>query len=146
MPDDRRPVSEPTEPQTAQKWAVPRCIGRTQGGLLSKLHAVCEDTGNPVRLLLTEGQTSDDTGARRLLPSLPTAKHMIADPGYDADWLITAVKKQGLIFYFKGGILSPGSPSDSGSLIQLRYTWLGSASPRFYNHSLLSNCEQTAVC
>ncbi len=39
----------------------------------------------------------------------------------------------------------PGSPSDSGSLIQSRYTWLGSASPRFCNRSLVSNCEQTAV-
>ncbi|MEK9140212.1 MAG: transposase [Nitrospirota bacterium] len=67
----------------------------------SKLHAVCDDTGKPVRLLLTEGQISDDTGARRLLSSLPKAKHMIADCGYDADWLITALKKQGVIFYLK---------------------------------------------
>jgi hypothetical protein len=62
---------------------------------------VCDDTGKPVRLLLTEGQVSDDTGARRLLSSLPKAKHMIADRDYDADWLITAVKKQSAIFYPK---------------------------------------------
>ena len=58
------------------------------------MHAVCDDTGKPVRLLLTEGQTSDDTGARRFLSSLPKAKHLLADRGYDADWLITALKKQ----------------------------------------------------
>lgn len=62
---------------------------------------VCDDMGKPVRLLLTEGQVSDDTGARRLLSSLPKAKHMIADRDYDADWLITAVKKQSAIFYPK---------------------------------------------
>ena len=67
----------------------------------SKLHAVCGDTTKPVRLLLTEGQVSDDTGARRLLPSLPKAKHMIADRDYDADWLITAVKRQSAIFHLK---------------------------------------------
>lgn len=33
---------------------------------------------------------SDYRGARRLLPNLPTAKHMIADRGYDADWFRAA--------------------------------------------------------
>jgi transposase len=77
------------------------CRSRTQGGLQSKLHAACDDTGEPVCLLLREGQTSDDTGARRLLSSLPKAEHMIVDPGYDADWLINAVKKQGISFTSK---------------------------------------------
>lgn len=46
-------------------------------------------------------QRKDDTGARRFLSSVPTAKHMIADYGYDADGLITTVMKQGVIFYLK---------------------------------------------
>ena len=96
MPDDRSHASEGPQNrgQPAHKGAVPRCIGRTKGGLNSKMHAVCDDTGKPVRLLLAEGQTSDDTGARRLLSSLPKAKHLLADRCYDADWLITALKKQ----------------------------------------------------
>jgi transposase len=57
---------------------------------------VCDGTGKPVRLLLTAGQTSDYTGARHLLPSLPQAQHMIADRGYDANWLIAALKKKGI--------------------------------------------------
>jgi transposase len=65
-----------------------------KGGLNSKLHAVCDDASKPVRLLLTEGQASDHTGARCLLPSLPQAKHMIADRSYEAEWLIAALKKQ----------------------------------------------------
>jgi putative transposase len=64
--------------------------------LNSKLHAVCDDAGKPVHLLLTAGHTSDYTGARCLLPCLFNAKHLIADRGYDADWFITALKKQGL--------------------------------------------------
>ena len=100
--DDKRHASEGSQNCSQLKnGQVPRCIGRTQGGLQSKLHAACDDTGEPVRLLLREGQTSDDTGARRLLSSLPNAEHMIVDPGYDGDWFITAVKKQGIIFYLK---------------------------------------------
>ncbi len=82
--------------QPAQKGAGSRCIGRTKGGLNSKLHAVCDDVGKPVHLLLTAGHTSDYTGARCLLPSLSNAKYLIADRGYDADWFIAALRKQGV--------------------------------------------------
>lgn len=47
------------------------CIGRTKDGLNSKLRAVCDGAGKPVRLLLSEGQMSDYTGARCLLPGHP---------------------------------------------------------------------------
>lgn len=39
--------------------ALPRRIGRTKGGLNSKLHTVCDDTGRPIIMLLAEGQMSD---------------------------------------------------------------------------------------
>ena len=42
--------------------------------------------GRPVRLFLTAGNVSDYHGARALLVSLPDAKWMLADRGYDADW------------------------------------------------------------
>ncbi len=35
---------------------------------------------------LTAGQVSDYTGAAALLSSLPPAKALLADKGYDADW------------------------------------------------------------
>ncbi len=42
--DDRRHASQgaPHRREPAQKGAVPRRIGRTKGGLNSKLHAVCD--------------------------------------------------------------------------------------------------------
>ena len=52
----------------------------------SKLHAVCDGTGKPVLLFLTAGQVSDYTGARKLMETLPAAKHLLADRGYNADW------------------------------------------------------------
>src|SRR3982751_5495731 len=73
-----------------------RCIGRTRGGLHSKLHAVCEGAGKPVARLLSEGQMSDYTGAALLLDSLPRAKELLADRGYDADWFRTALQEKGI--------------------------------------------------
>ena len=46
-----------------KKGDSPRLIGRTKGGLNSKLHAVCDGAGRPVIFLLTEGQMSDHKGA-----------------------------------------------------------------------------------
>jgi len=79
-----------------KKGDVSRCIGRPKGGLNSKLHAVCEGAGKPVALLLSEGQRSDDKGAALLLDSLPRAKELLADRGYDADWFRTAWKEKGI--------------------------------------------------
>jgi transposase len=39
-----------------KKGDVPRRIGRTKGGLNSKLHAVCDGAGKPIVLLLSEGR------------------------------------------------------------------------------------------
>lgn len=51
----------------------------------SKLHAVTDAMGRPVRMFLTAGHRSDYIGARALLSNLPDAKHILADRGYDAD-------------------------------------------------------------
>ena len=53
----------------------------------SKLHAVCDSEGRPRCLFLTAGQVSDYTGAAALLASLPPTNVLLADKGYDADWL-----------------------------------------------------------
>ncbi len=70
--------------EPSQKGDVPRRLGRTKGGLNSKLHAVCDDQGRPLVLLLSEGQMSDHKGARLMLGALPPAKILIADRGYDS--------------------------------------------------------------
>src|ERR1700748_2336175 len=74
--DDRcdPPEGAPHRGQPAQKGDVPRRIGRTKGGLNSKLHAVCDGKGRPLVMLLSEGQMSDYKGAALMLHALPTAK------------------------------------------------------------------------
>ena len=46
-------------------------IGRTKGGLNSKLHAVCDGQGRPLVMLLSEGQMSDFKGAALMIDVLP---------------------------------------------------------------------------
>ena len=58
----------------------------------SKLHAVTDAQGRPIRLFLTAGNTSDYIGARALMATLPTAGWLLADRGYDADWFRNRLK------------------------------------------------------
>ena len=74
-----------------------RLIGRTKGGLNSKLHAVTDALGRPIRMFLSGGQTSDYTGARALVGSLPKAQTLLADRGYDADWFREALVDMGIV-------------------------------------------------
>ncbi|MGO9232660.1 MAG: IS5 family transposase [Methylocella sp.] len=79
-----------------KKGLFPRRIGRTKGGLNSKLHAVCDGNGRPLITLLSEGQMSDYKGAALMLPVLPKAKVLLADKGYDADWFRAALAERGV--------------------------------------------------
>ncbi|WP_240654902.1 IS5 family transposase [Croceicoccus ponticola] len=96
--DDRRHASQGASHggQPAKKGAVPRRIGRTKGGLNSKLHAVCDGKGRPLILLLSEGQMSDYKGATLMIDALPRAKALLGDRGYDADWFRAALARRGI--------------------------------------------------
>ena len=62
----------------------------------TKLHAVTDADGRPIRFFMTAGQVSDYTGAAALLSSLPKADWLLADRGYDADWFREALKDKGI--------------------------------------------------
>jgi transposase len=95
-----------------KKGAVPRRIGRTKGGLNSKLHAVCDGEGRPLVMLLSEGQMSDYKGAALMLDALPPAKTLLGDRGYDAGWFRNALAARGVI---------PCIPSKSNRKIPLAH-------------------------
>ena len=101
--DDRRDLSQgaPHGDQPAvEKGGAgdqrDRLIGRTKGGMNTKLHAVTDADGRPIRFFMTAGQVSDYTGAAALLGSLPKAQWLLADRGYDADWFREALKDKGI--------------------------------------------------
>lgn len=60
-----------------------------------KLHAVADANGGSIRFYLSAGQVSDYTGAAALLNSLPQANWLLADRGYDAEWLREALEDKG---------------------------------------------------
>lgn len=68
----------------------------TRGGMNSKLHAVCDGLGRPIILMLTEGQMNDHKGASLLLASLPAAKELLADRGYDSDVFRAGLIQRGI--------------------------------------------------
>jgi len=61
-------------------------MGRSRGGLTSKIHAVVDTNGLPVRLALTAGEAHDNRLAGKLLSRLKSGSMLLADRGYDADW------------------------------------------------------------
>jgi transposase len=61
----------------------------------TKLHAVTDTSGRPIRFFITAGQVSDYTGAAALLSGLPDAEWLLADRGYDADWFREALTDRG---------------------------------------------------
>jgi transposase len=70
-------------------------VGRSRGGLTSKIHALVGANGLPVRLALTAGQAHDNTRASRLLSRLRSGTMLLADRDYDADWIRTLVRPHG---------------------------------------------------
>jgi Transposase DDE domain len=95
---DDRPIVDPNRSRVYLSCdaPVPRRIGRTKGGLNSKLHAVCDSYGRPLVMLLSKGQMSDYTGASMMLGVMPKAKALLADKGYDADWFRAALAMRGV--------------------------------------------------
>ncbi|MCH7711023.1 MAG: transposase, partial [Proteobacteria bacterium] len=59
-------------------------MGRSRGGLSTKLHIAVDALGNPLRIRLTPGQRHEMTQAEALLQGLPVAI-LIADTAFDAD-------------------------------------------------------------
>ena len=59
-------------------------IGRSRGGLTSKIHIAVDALGNPLRFILTPGQWHDITQAEDLVEGLQ-GEHLLADKAYDSD-------------------------------------------------------------
>ncbi|WP_315780953.1 MULTISPECIES: IS5 family transposase [unclassified Bradyrhizobium] len=69
-------------------------IGRSRGGLSTKINAVVDENGLPVRLMLTPGQAHDLRAAPFLLQGLK-CRDVVADRGYDADALLHMIRAHG---------------------------------------------------
>ena len=62
-------------------------MGRSRGGLTIKIHAVVDTNGLPVQLGHTPGEAHDNRLCSVLLSELRPRTMLLADRGYDADWI-----------------------------------------------------------
>lgn len=79
----------------APKIRGPQAIGITRGGLNTKLHALCDALGNPLRFVLTAGQRHDSKAVPELLDGLQ-AGALLADKAYDSDKIVEVAEKRGM--------------------------------------------------
>jgi len=63
--------------------------------LSTKINAVVDENGLPIRLSLSAGQASDKAAAPALIDSLTRAVHVVADRGYDAMALVERIRSRG---------------------------------------------------
>ena len=61
-----------------------QAIGRSRGGLSTKIHTLVDALGNPVNFHLTGGDAHDLIGSDHLLPEMQ-ADMLIADKAFDAE-------------------------------------------------------------
>ena len=70
-------------------------MGRSRGGLTTKIHALVDANGLPISLKLTEGQAHDGKSAADMLEGLGEGQILLADRGYDSDALRAALNERG---------------------------------------------------
>lgn len=69
-------------------------MGRSRGGLTTKIHLLTNELGLPVDFLITGGQVNDCTQAIALLGQ-HKAEAVLADKGYDSDAIVEHIEATG---------------------------------------------------
>ena len=70
-------------------------MGRSRGGLTTKIHALVDANGNPIALKLTEGQAHDGRSAADMLDGIGAGQVLLADRAYDSDALRQRLAERG---------------------------------------------------
>ncbi len=102
----------------------------------TKLHAVTDRNGRPIRFFMTAGQISDYTGTAALLDDLPAAKWLLDDRSYDTDWFRDGLEEEGS---------APVFQHDVRELRQMPDRLLFRRLPRRYRYVLATSPEPNAV-
>lgn len=71
-------------------------MGRSRGGLTTKIRTIVDADGRPVRFVLSPGQAHDGRAAADLLADLPTGATLLADRAYDSDAIRQWAKECGV--------------------------------------------------
>lgn len=71
-------------------------MGRSRGGLTTKIHALVDANGLPIVLKLTAGQAHDGRSAADMLDTVGPGDVLLADRAYDADALRLEMAARGV--------------------------------------------------
>lgn len=77
----------------AKDSADQEALGRSKGGFTTKIHAMVDALGNPLKFILTAGQRNDITQGESLLNNTSNTT-VIADKGYDANAFLANIANQ----------------------------------------------------
>lgn len=81
---------------TAGKKTADKAVGRTRGGLNTKLHAIVDGLGNPVTFLLSAGNDHDSIHAIELLDKIEiSGSNVLADRAYGAQAIREYISEHG---------------------------------------------------
>ena len=73
-----------------------KAVGRTRGGLNTKLHAIVDGLGNPVEFMLSAGNDHDSVHAVELLKKVEiSGSNVLADRAYGAKTIRAYISEQG---------------------------------------------------
>jgi transposase len=78
-----------------KKMADPALMGRSRGGLTTKIHALVDALGLPILLKLTEGQAHDGRSADDMLGTLGKDCVLLADRAHDSDAMRATLAERG---------------------------------------------------
>ena len=70
-------------------------MGRSRGGLTTKIHAVVDAEGMPIALKLTAGQAHDGRSAQDMFGTVGEGDILLADRAYDSDALRVEIAARG---------------------------------------------------
>ena len=70
-------------------------MGRSRGGLTTKIHALVDANGNPIVLKLSAGQAHDGRSAADMLATIGAGQVLLADRAYDSNALRARLAERG---------------------------------------------------
>ena len=75
-----------------------KAVGRTKGGINTKIHAIVDGLGNPVAFLLSPGNDGDSTHAVDLMSKIDIeGSNLLGDKAYGTKEILAYIKEHGAV-------------------------------------------------
>ena len=72
---------------------VEQALGRSKGGFTTKIHAMVDALGNPLKFILTGGERHEIIAAEALIEDIQKS-NILADKAYDSDQFRQKIEEQ----------------------------------------------------